>query len=127
MANVILTQVLERREKFIIVKYTITGDGSGEFTLEKLFDNSLYNTNVNNKIYDIEYDLNGFSAELFWDATAPVALTSLSASHPYNANFILLGGLKNNGGTGQTGDILMTTTGLGAAETGHILFRISWR
>lgn len=127
MPNTIVTQVLEQGHKFIVVKYTILGDGSGEETATVLFNASLYGAKTDNKLYDISYDLNGFSAELFWEADTAAALMSLAASQPYHECLVKLGGYKNNGGAGQTGSILITTTSLGAADNGHIIFRISWR
>jgi len=127
MPNIITTQVLERGPKFTVVKYTIIGDNSGEETLTKLFDASLYSAATDDKIFDISYNLNGFTIELFWEADVNVRLMSLAGNHPYKESMIKFGGYKNNGGEGQTGSILFTTTNLGKDDDGHIIFRIAWR
>ncbi len=130
MAHTITTQVIEQGPKFTVVKYTIKGDAKDASELAKatLFDASAYSDNVADKVFNVEYCLNGFSAELFWKATTDVALISLAKSYPYHMCFIELGGLKNNGGTAVNGDILISTTGLAStAYDGHIILRISWR
>lgn len=129
MAHTVTTQVLESGASFVVVKVTILGDGaSGELTNQVVFNASDYSTDVNDKLMDIEYALNGFSGVLNWDATTPVQLMSLISSHPYYVSYLFIGGLVNNGGIGQTGDIKLTTTGLAStAKDGHIILRIKWR
>lgn len=131
MAHTITPQVLEAGNKFTVVKYTIQGDSktATELTNTVLFDASSFGTKTNNKLYDISYDLNGFSAELLWDATAPVQMISLAKDRPTRDEYIRVeGGLINNGGAGRTGDILITTTGLAStAYVGHIILRVAWR
>ena len=131
MAHTITPQVLHSGNKFVVVKYTIAGDSktSTELVNAVLFDASSFATKTKNKLYDISYDLNGFSAQLLWDASSPVPMMALAKDHPVRDEyFIKEGGLINNGGTGQTGDILITTTGLASTSfVGHIILRVTWR
>lgn len=127
MAHSVVGQTIIDGTKTTVVKYTIKGDGSsGELTNFVLFDASAFKTaSTSNKIMEIEYALNGFSAELLWDATTDIRALSLVKDYPYKADFWKIGGLVNNAGTGKTGDILITTTGLSAkAYDGYILLTI---
>ncbi len=54
-----------------------------------------------------------------WDASTPVAALALpfGGGSPLDMNFRDIGGLKNQGAAGITGDITMTTTGLASGDT----------
>ncbi len=116
MAHAVIVQTILDGRKNTIIKVTIKGDGaSGELSNAVLFDASAYKTaSLYNKIMQIEYQLNSFSAELLWDATSKVAALSLAKDHPHKIDFENIGGLVNNAGSGRTGDLLITTTGLSA-------------
>jgi hypothetical protein len=129
MANTITTQVIVDGSRNTIIKVFIIGDGSGEETNTVVFDASAYKTaSTSNKLRKTCYNLNGFEAVLNWDATANVPLITLGQGHQEQIDFFRYGGgLPNNGGAGRTGDILMTTTGLGAGDEGYIIFYINQR
>lgn len=130
MAHAVVKQTLVDGHKLTIVKYTIKGDGaSAELNQSVLFDASAFLTaSLQNKIMEIDYCLNGFSAVLYWDATSPLQAMSLASSYPFHMDYWDIGGLVNNGGIGQTGDILISTSGLNAStKDGFILFYIMER
>ena len=130
MAHTITTQVLEDGNRNTCIKVNIKGDGaSGELSKAIIFDASAYKTgSADNKLMDIDFCLNGFSAELFWDASTDVPLISLDQDISEDMHYHHCGGLINNGGTGRTGDILITTNGLGASTNdGYIVFHIDQR
>lgn len=130
MAHAIVPQVLVDGRKLTIVKYTIKGDGASvDLSQAVIFDASTFLTaSLQNKIMEIDYCLNGFSATLYWDATSPLQAISLAASYPHHMDYWDVGGLVNNGGSGQTGDIKITTSGLNAStKDGFILFYIMER
>jgi hypothetical protein len=131
MAHVITTQKIIDGRKVTVLKVNIKGDsGTGsELSNAVIFDASAYLTgSTYNKLMEIEYCLNGFSAELFWDATTDVPLMSLEKDKAYEADFWDIGGLVNNGTTGRTGDILITTNGLASStKDGYILFYLMQR
>jgi len=125
MANTITKQTLVDDIRKTVVKITIVGDGSGEETNYVLYDASSYTHNsINNKLMKLEYALNGFTANLNWDATADVFIMNLLDKYPFKHCFEWFGGIINNSGTGKTGDILMTTIGLGAADVGTIILTV---
>jgi hypothetical protein len=117
MANTITTQVLNDGSITTAVKVTILGDGSGDETNTVIFDASAYDPAVtSNKLRKIDYTTVGASAVLLWDATANVPLMGLPADYSDSKSFISEGGLINQGGAGVTGDILISTTGLGSGD-----------
>jgi len=123
MAHALTTQKITDGRRNTVIKVNIKGDGvTGELANEVLFDASAYFTAcTDNKLVEIKYTLNGFSAELFWDATANVPLISLAKDHPAYENYRDVGGIVNNSGAGKTGDILISTTGLAAStKDGYI-------
>ncbi|MFA5030685.1 MAG: hypothetical protein WC495_03790 [Patescibacteria group bacterium] len=129
MAHTVTTQQIHYGNKFVVIKVNIKGDATdaSELTKAVLFDASTYGSKTKEKLFNISYSLNEFSAELFWDAATDVALISLAKSRPYHMCYVELGGLRNNSGTGRTGDILISTLGLAStARDGHIVLRISW-
>jgi hypothetical protein len=123
MANTITTTTIQDGKRNTIIKIDIVGDGSGEETLAVIFNaSSYYNITVNKKLNRIQYALNGFSAKLFWAATANAPLLSLVANHQSDLKYD--GGLSNTYYAGHTGNILITTTGLVAGSNGTIILYI---
>jgi hypothetical protein len=131
MAHTITTQNIIDGRKVTVLKINIKGDSgvAAELTKAIIFDASSYVTaSTHNKLMQIEYCLNGFSAELFWNASADVPLMSLEKDKAYEAEFWDVGGIVNNGSTGRTGDILITTNGLiSSAKDGYILLYLMQR
>lgn len=128
MANAIATQVIEDGNRDTIIKWTIVGDGSGDETKTIIFDASAYKiASIDNKLWKIQFSTVGASAILYWDATTDIPLISLPADHPQEFDFSEYGGIPNNGGAGRTGDILITTSGLGAGEHMTIILYVKER
>jgi hypothetical protein len=80
-------------------------------------------------IRDVKYVASGNStiAHLLFDATTDVVAMSLPYSAggaTLNMDFKEIGGLHNTGGTGRTGDILLTTTGLNSGDTITLILTI---
>lgn len=124
MVNSIEKQTIVNGPKNLVVKAHIDGDGSGEETDTILINVSDYAaTEVS--IIGIHTTLSGFTADLIWDATANVACINIP-DYEYNLNGDIkhFGGLPNNAGAGKTGDILITTIGLGASEHGTIILEM---
>ncbi len=64
-------------------------------------------------------------ALLLWDASTDVAALSLPVGVPFEYDFHKIGGLKNTGGSGITGDILFTTTGLTTLDAIHLILVVT--
>jgi hypothetical protein len=123
MANTITKTTIQDGKRNTIIKIDILGDGTGEETNTVIFDASTYyNPTVNKKLNRIKYTLDGFSARLLWDATSDAPLLTLEKDK--YSDFCFDGGLSNTYYAGATGDILLTTLGLGAGESASIILFI---
>lgn len=121
MAHAISTQVLAQTSVKTIIKYVVVSDGaSGDLTDYYLFNASTYPLcTTSNGIEYIEYALIGGTAILYWDATANVPIMGL-LEHPHfirmnDAEHSLRSLPNNAAAANRTGDILISTTGFGAA------------
>ena len=128
MANSIVKQTIVDGSKWLIVKIHIEGDGTGDEADTVLIDASTYNpVFTNESLVGLHANLTGFTCDLLWDATANVAITNIP---DYEVNWSedelpnKMGGVPNNAGAGKTGDILITTVGLGAGDHGTIVLKI---
>lgn len=136
MANTITNAAISRGRT--IVKYvTLVSDGSEE-TDYVVYDSSAeaaVSTNdgvrvdpLNCRIMKVEGCLTvldetavDISCYLEWDASTDVTAFTIPKNRPFKFCFEEEGGLVNQGGSGKTGDITMTTTGL---ESGDRLFLV---
>lgn len=123
MANIVLTQVLLDNSHQYVAKLTIVGDGSGEETLT-LMNYVSGDMGTNNILDSIISCLSGFSASVWWDATTDVMVCQLPSDSQVNLNFYGLG-IRNNAGAGKTGDLKITTSGLGSGDSGYVVFKVN--
>lgn len=128
MANTITKQTIVDGSKWLIVKCHVSGDGSGEETNTVLIDASTYNPAFTNGALSLLHaNLTGFTCTLYWDATANVPIMNIPDYEVHlseNEMGHLSGGIPNNAGAGKTGDILVSTSGLGAGDQGTIILKI---
>lgn len=125
MANTIVQRTLvgAGADKTIVRMIHVISDGSEETDLV-VYDNSALVNDVT------KGTLMGFSCmgsdcliRLEWDQTADSPITSFSPINNPKMNFKKFGGIGNPGGTGATGDIVMTTAGL---DPGDEFMLILW-
>lgn len=127
MVNTVTNQILNDGERNLIVKVQISGDGSGEESARLLIDVSTFaNAPGEVKIRRITGDLVGFSAQLLWDADIDVKIVDLNSTGEIDLNYTRFGGLINDAGSGKTGDIMLTTSGLGSGDEGTIILEM-WK
>ena len=124
MANVIATTFPINEPYYFTAKIQITGDGSGEITGGVVIDPAnLTGIPAKFDIETIDFELNGFTANLFWDATAP-KLASALPNYDGFINFKQSGqALHNDAGSGITGKLTITTHGLVADSAGTIIIK----
>lgn len=105
-----------------VIKVDITGDTLSELSLAKIFDVTSYvNTGTNKRLKKIQYSLNGFAGQLYWESTGTnKPLVTLAKDKYSEADFGHIGYLNNSGVTNKTGSILLSTTGLTTGLTGYI-------
>ena len=130
MAVAATQQIINDGHRNLNLKYTLAGT-SGDITNSILVNISGFNDADGNALgangltlIGIDASLTGFSANLLWDATANVELIEIPSDQPYKQDFRSFGGIKDNSGSGSTGDVLITTTGYTASgDGGHIYLK----
>ena len=122
MANTLTITNPINGSKLFTYRIDIVGDGSGEISAQTIIDPAnLVGVPAKFKLRAIQWDLVGFDVELLWDADTDVLAWSLPQGVPGGIRFADTGAhLINNAGTGVTGKLLITTSGLGASDFGSI-------
>jgi hypothetical protein len=125
MANTVTSKTIISGSREAVIYVTIASDGTEETDLV-VYDSSAVATLVG-ETDPLDCTLLGVYASisaattarafLEWDATTDVLALPLPVQNPTKANFRSVGGLPNQGGTGITGDITLTTTGLEAGDS----------
>jgi len=131
MAATATEQIIHNGNRNLIVKYTIAGT-TGDTTAGILVNASDFTDKDGTTLganaftlVSIQAALTGFSCNLLWDATANVDLIQIPTDIPINQDFSKFGGIKDNSGSGSTGDVLFTTTGYTASgDGGHIYLHL---
>lgn len=120
MADTVTSQTIEDTPHKLVMKFTNTSDGSGESAVKKVdvsaftagnpIDGTTASTLTDVRIDRIYYNNSGMSVKLLWDASSDVEAIHLKDTQG-EFDFSSFGGLKNNSGSGKTGDIMFTTVG----------------
>lgn len=125
MSNTIKNVELSANPKTVVKYITLASDGTNE-TATIIYDSSAIATTLGLtdpltcgflEVYATASVASTARIKLLWDATTDVlALDIPPGQSPTKACFRSIGGLINQGGTGITGDILLTTTGLASGD-----------
>jgi hypothetical protein len=124
MANTIKSSVLNRSVHSIALHWTLSSDGTNE-TATVVYDSSVHATALaitdplSCVIESIHSVVSAASTARVWlnfDASTPVLALTLPVMNTLDSNFKEIGGLKDTGGAGITGDIAITTTGLASGD-----------
>ena len=131
MANTITSSYQVYSPKETVLYLTLSSDGTEE-TATVIYDSSAVATEIakvypgftdplTSRIYEIYASCNAAATArvtLLWDASTDVLAFNIpAATNASKGNFKRHGGLKNTAGTGITGDILLTTTGLESGDS----------
>ena len=119
MANTVAKQLVLNGSRNYVIKVTVLGDGSGELANQLLL-NTTGDCGTADKIMKIDANFTGFSGTVKWDATTSVIATQIVADKDVHLNYWPTGGLVNNAGTGVTGNVVLSTVGLGSGDIGEI-------
>jgi hypothetical protein len=117
MANTITKTTLIDGPRNLVVLVNIVGDASGNESGTVLLNRSDYapTDGTEFSVKKIEGHLSGFSAQLLFEATADLEFAQLPASDYFCYDWRCEGGISSNkAGAGANGDILITTSDLGA-------------
>lgn len=120
MANTITTTLVESGQANYMFRVDIQGDGSGEITATRINAVTGDMGAKSNRILEVKAELSGFSATLLWDATTPVMAFQIPSDMNTHQCYIRDSGILNPNASGVTGDLKITTSGLGTGDTGHI-------
>ncbi len=124
MANTITKTTLVDGPQNLVQLINIAGDGSGEEANTILVDRSTFSAVDGQRfsVMKIEGLLTGFTAALSFDATADLVFVRLPDGDWFCHDWTQFGGISSDkAGAGANGDILLSTTGLGAGEVATFL------
>lgn len=129
MANTITNTKIINSQDRAVIYVTLDSDGTNE-TGTVIYDSSTFagTDTLDCRIMTIKYSLSAAStarAKLLFDATTDVLAHTLVPSFAQKLNYRNIGGLHNTAGTGKTGDILLTTTGLAAGDTLTLILELN--
>lgn len=108
-------QVLHNGARHAVIQVTGVSDGSGNeknVVKIRLADLGAKNIGVRKISYNIGYGM----VQLSWDALTPVPFATLPDGYG-ELNYARISSLKNGGGKGATGDILLSTIGFELASS----------
>ena len=116
MADAVSSQTLVDTDKRTVIKLTNLSDGGGESAVKKVDVSTLSGAPSRVTIDQIWYDIGGMRVQIDFDATTNVPALVLGGSAAAgnvqgHLDFRSFGGIKNNAGSGITGDIDVTTSG----------------
>jgi len=124
MANTVTTEFTLNEIFNFVAVILIVGDGSGELVNQIAIQASLLtNSPAKFDIETIDFDLNGFTANLMWGASSNTLCCALPNYDGY-INFKQAGQARHNdAGAGITGNLLINTFGLVAGAAGTIVIK----
>lgn len=119
MANTITKTTLVDGPRNLILLVNITGDGSGDEAGSTLVDRSAFAPTSGTEL--VVEKIEGYNVShtiaLSFDATADLIFVRLPSDDEYRYDWCKIGGVSSNkAGAGATGDILLTTSGLGSGD-----------
>ena len=135
MADTVTSQTIVDTPHKLVMKFTNTSDGTGESTVNKVdvsgftagqrVDTTDPTTCSEVTIDKIWVRTSGLAVNVLWDATSDVQAIYLGDGGPEHWDFTSFGGLRNNAGSGKTGDIQFTTVGHANTETYWIILEMT--
>lgn len=129
MPDAVTSQTLFDGSRKAIMKFTNISDGTGEAAVLKV-DVSTLQTNDGATCTSVAIDriqavTSGMAVDILWDATTDVIAINLGQDQVYDLDFSEFGGLRNNAGTGVTGDIMFTTIGHAAGDRYTVILHLT--
>ena len=129
MADAVTSQTLFDGDKHVVMKFTNISDGTGESAVKKV-DVSALESDINGNtctsvaIEKIWWQCIGMKVRMFFDATSDAFIIELGENQSGYHVYSEFGGIKNNAGSGKTGDIDFTTVGHSSADTYTIILKM---
>ena len=129
MADAVTSQTLFDGDKHVVMKFTNISDGTGESAVKKV-DVSALESDINGNtctsvaIEKIWWQCIGMKVRMFFDATSDKFIIELGENQSGYHDYSEFGGIKNNAGSGKTGDIDFTTVGHSSADTYTVILKM---
>ena len=129
MADAVTSQTLFDGDKHVVMKFTNISDGTGESAVKKV-DVSALESDINGNtctsvaIEKIWWQCIGMKVRMFFDATSNAFIIELGENQSGYHDYSEFGGIKNNAGSGKTGDVDFTTVGHSSADTYTIILKM---
>lgn len=125
MADAVTSQILVDGTRNVVMKFTNISDGTGESAVTKVDVSALQGAPSAVRIDKIHAATFGMAVNILWDATSDVTAFVVPTDCAGCFDFTGFGGLKNNAGSGVTGDIQFTTIGHTSGDTYTIILEMS--
>lgn len=109
MADTVASQTLSDDGNLVVMYFTNQSDGTGESGVLKVDVSALKDAPTGVAIRAIRGSAVGMSVKILWDANTPTLAALVAADH--DTEQVFEPPLRNNAGTGKTGDIKFTTVG----------------
>ena len=129
MADAVTSQTLFDGDKHVVMKFTNISDGTGESAVKKVdvsaLESDIYgNTCSSVAIEKIWWQCIGMKVRMLFDATSDKFIIELGENQSGYHDYSEFGGIKNNAGSGKTGDVDFTTVGHSSADTYTIILKM---
>lgn len=123
MADAVSTHVLHESATRYIAKFSNVSDGTGESDVVKVDVSGLTPAAAQVDILGLWFSTDGMAVRIEWDATTDTVAWLVPANQTGYLDFTRLfpGGIRNDAGSGITGDILFTTVGHTSGDTYSII------
>lgn len=128
MADAVASNVLLDGTRYYVVNLTNVSDGTGESAVVKVDVSAIGGAPSEVVLESVQWNCTGaMRFELYWDATANALAFAPPADSEGRRCWEAVGGLKNNAGSGKTGDLLLSTVGAGSGDTYDITLKLRKR
>lgn len=125
MTTAVVNKIMDGHRQ-LIVQVVITGTAA-QLSDEPLIDVSQLDIPCEELRLDrVHASLDGFAAEILWDATANVIAYVFSENTDFQ-DFRKIGGIPNQAGAGKSGNVLISTRGAAAGRNGVLVLEFTKR
>ena len=130
MADAVTSQTIQDGARHVVMSFTNVSDGTGESAVKKVDVSALTSDPMTGSscsgvsIDSVWFSTLGMSVKLLWDADTDVLALHLPADYSDTLDMSEFTGLRNNAGTGVTGDIMFTTVGHSSGDAYTVILKM---
>ncbi len=128
-ADAVTTQILHESASNLTVKLDNISGGDGEADVVKVDVSALTPACAQVDLLSLWFSTDGMAVRIEWDASTDTVAWLVPANQTGYLDFreLYSGGIRNNAGSGITGDILFTTIGHTSGDTYSIILHLKKR